>query len=406
MGIRPYKAFTYDGKSSLDYGVYLTGEGVFNAPERAVEMIEIPGRNGNFALDQGRFQNISVTYKAGLVDYSESNFATRMSNVRNWLCSKVGYRRLEDDYNTGEYRMAVYLSGIEVEHEDLQTGEFEITFDCKPQRFLTSGETAVSVVSGGTITNPTLFDAKPQLQVKGYGNIDIGGEDIDVENVPLGLIKVGNGITRNVSSYSGNYSQGINLTDVLTGDSIYSNGKTIDFSFQISSTAGPYTSFSITSMTKCSASVVFGNYSATVSVTMDDCTFEKGTSLTEEATVDFSFVHKGTTSTGTATIRTIYSSGTTLNHYVSVTNYNYMSETFSMKVPTAYADSTKTATGNPLYIDLEIGEAWNEDGGEPLSLNNAVQMPSKLPTLKSGANTITYDNTFTSFKVVPRWWRV
>ena len=409
MGVAPVgsqKYFTFDGETSKKYNTHITGQGVFNAPVRAVEMVSIPNRNGAFALDQGYFENVELTYKASIAADTATEFAQAVSDLRNWLCSKKGYCRLTDEYNPNEYRMAVYKSGLDVDPFLITSGTFDIVFDCKPQRFLTSGESAISVTSGNTITNPTLFDAKPQLQVKGYGNIDIGGEDIVVENVPLGLIKVANGITRNVSSYSGNYSQGINLTDVLTGDSIYSNGKTIDLSFQINSTAGPFTSFNITSTTKCSASVVFGNYSATVSVTMDDCTFEKGTSLTEEATVNFSFVHKGTTSTGTATIRTIYSGGTTLNHYVSVTNYNYMSETFSMKIPTAYADSTKTATGNPLYIDLEIGEAWNEDSGTPLSLNNAVQLPADLPTLKSGANTITYDNTFTSFKVVPRWWQV
>ena len=65
MGIAPYKSFTFDGVSSLNYGVYLTGTGVFNAPARAVEMVEIPGRNGNFALDKGRFENIQVTYNTG-----------------------------------------------------------------------------------------------------------------------------------------------------------------------------------------------------------------------------------------------------------------------------------------------------------------------------------------------------
>ena len=83
-----------------------------------------------------------------------------------------------------------------------------------------------------------------------------------------------------------------------------------------------------------------------------------------------------------------------------------MSESFAMRVPDAYADSTKTATGNPLYIDLDIGEAWNEDSGTPVSLNNAVQLPAELPALPSGATTITYDNTITSFKVLPRWWKV
>ena len=171
MGIAPYKYFTFDGESSRNYDVYLTGTGVFNAPQRAVDLLEIPGRNGNYALDHGKFKNISVTYKAGIVDYSESNFADKVSAVRNWLCSKVGYKRLSDDYNPNEYRMAVYKSGVNIEHEDLRTGTFEITFDCKPQRWLTSGETATAVANNGTLSNPTLFDSEPLLAVKGYGTI-------------------------------------------------------------------------------------------------------------------------------------------------------------------------------------------------------------------------------------------
>ena len=149
MGIAPYKYFTFDGESSRNYDVYLTGTGVFNAPQRAVDLLEIPGRNGNYALDQGRFNNITVTYKAGIVDYSESDFADKVSAVRNWLCSKVGYVRLTDDYNPDEYRMAVFKNGITVDHDDLKTGEFDITFECKPQRWLTSGETPIEIGAWG-----------------------------------------------------------------------------------------------------------------------------------------------------------------------------------------------------------------------------------------------------------------
>ena len=61
-----FNGFTFDGENSKDYGVYITGSGVFNAPERDVEMISIPGRDGAFAQDMGRFSNIEVTYPAGL----------------------------------------------------------------------------------------------------------------------------------------------------------------------------------------------------------------------------------------------------------------------------------------------------------------------------------------------------
>jgi hypothetical protein len=59
-----------------------------------------------------------------------------------------------------------------------------------------------------------------------------------------------------------------------------------------------------------------------------------------------------------------------------------------------------------LYIDLDIGECYRIENGQIISINTATILPADLPTLKPGDNVITYDSTFTSFKVTPRWWRV
>ena len=140
-----YKSLFFDGEDSRDYGVYITGEAVFNAPEREVEMISIPGRNGQLALDKGRFENIEVTYPAGIYADTEADFAEAISNFRNLLCSRRGYVRLQDEYHPDEYRMAVYKNGLEVENALLKAGEFDIVFDCKPQRYLTSGEEPITM---------------------------------------------------------------------------------------------------------------------------------------------------------------------------------------------------------------------------------------------------------------------
>ena len=46
MAIAPtgaiFKTLTFDGVDSDDYGIYITGEAVFNAPTRDVNMITIP----------------------------------------------------------------------------------------------------------------------------------------------------------------------------------------------------------------------------------------------------------------------------------------------------------------------------------------------------------------------------
>ena len=191
MGVAPVgsqKYFTFDGETSKKYNTHITGQGVFNAPVRAVEMVSIPNRNGAFALDQGYFENVELTYKASIAADTPTEFSQAVSDLRNWLCSKKGYCRLEDEYNPNEYRMAVYKSGLEVEPFLITSGTFDIVFDCKPQRFLTSGETAVSVANNGTITNPTLFDAKPQLQVKGYGTIEFNGYSVTLANESMGNI--------------------------------------------------------------------------------------------------------------------------------------------------------------------------------------------------------------------------
>ena len=396
MGIAPYKYFTYDGKSSRDYDVYLTGEGVFNAPERAVEMLEIPGRNGNYALDQGKFNNISVTYKAGIVDVSESNFADKVSAVRNWLCSKVGYKRLSDDYNPNEYRMAVFKSGVNIDHVDLKTGEFEITFDCKPQRWLTSGETAVSVADGGTLDNPTPFEAEPLLAVDGYGTIGFNGYEVEIENVPIGDVSIPND------------NGTLDLSALNTGDGFTISGAKSVITFDKTNNAKIY-DCDYTSWSNCYVALhQVGLQSAIFTVTLDDYTFTKGTSASRVSTVDYWLEVNSTTTSGDATITLAYDGNSTITIFTSLSPI-LISNTTSTKTysyPEIFGHSTKSAVADTVYIDCDIGECWTVQSGETISLNGIISLGSDLPKLASGTNTFNYDNTVTSLEVTPRWWKV
>lgn len=179
-----FKTLTFDGENSGDFGVYITGEAVYNAPERAVEMISVPGRNGSIALDQGRFENIEVSYPAGVFAETQAEFAQAVREFRNALCSKIGYFRLADEYHPDEYRMAIYKNGLEVGPENIgRAGMFNVVFDCKPQRFLLDGEETRTVEYGqnpNSIYNPTRFPSKPLIEVVGYGTLTMGDYSIVV----------------------------------------------------------------------------------------------------------------------------------------------------------------------------------------------------------------------------------
>lgn len=171
----------FDNGDSRNYGVYINGQGTFNAPARAYELIDIPGRNGALIGNEKRLENIEVTYPA----FIYTNFREQIQNWRNFLLSRVGYKKLIDSYNPDEYRMAAYAGAFEVEAtRKNNAGQFEIVFNCKPQRFLTSGDIVTTLTANGHLTNPTRFPAKPLLRVYGAGTVSVGSTSITITDPP------------------------------------------------------------------------------------------------------------------------------------------------------------------------------------------------------------------------------
>lgn len=416
-----FKGLTFDGVDSTQYGVYITGEAVYNAPMRDVEMIEIPGRNGAYALDKGRFTNIEVTYPAGIYGKDESEFAQAISDFRNALCSRKGYCRLTDGYNSNEYRMAVYSSGLEVSPAQLKAGQFDITFECKPQRFLTSGETEQTVTSGATITNPTLFDSHPLLLVDGYGDININDDVISIQQGSvMGDTEFA---TTDVSSQSTSASQltvtlsrtSEDLSAIsLNGDTITMGNATVNVQL---SAPGTVSSFSATLSSATNIEYLNGSFlnrKVVFNLLVKGITFSVGTASSgqEQATLTYSATVGGEAKSGTITINVNWSYDGN-NLFVTSVSISAPANQSPLTLPVGsftniqpcHVDSTKSALGQ-LYIDLDIGECYRIENGQYISINTATILPADLPTFNPGTNTITYDNTFTSFKVTPRWWKV
>ena len=394
MGIR---TFTFNGESSDTYDILITQNASFNAPERAGEMLSIPGRNGAFWQDYGRFENVEVTYHCAVGEGSKADFVQAMSDVRSWLCSPIGYCRLEDDYNPSEYRMAVYKSGLETDEPFVTGAEFDIVFECKPQRFLKSGETAVSVTSGDTITNPTRFDAQPQLQTWGYGSINIGGQSVVLEYINIGDTLVAGAVSN--TKYLPCTFDMCNTGDDLTLHTPTKGIATFVMPVNVSGISCTEQNHPINT----TISAEYSGKKVVLTINFPEVSAIVGT--TSGYSISYSISINNGAYTGTFSCPIGFnSSGVTLSPGVSISGATNTQVTGQFGEFWVY--STLSANGSPTYIDLENGEAYIIKNGFAVSVNNSVQIPAELPTLVSGTNTITYDNTFTQFKVVPRWWKV
>ena len=405
MAITPvssnYEGFIFGGVNSRTYGVYITDPAVFNAPKRDVDMISIPGRNGAFALDRGRFENIEVTYHCAMGAGNETDYLDAISDLRNILASKTGYVRLTDEINTTEYRMAVFKDGLDVSSLNKKTGTFDVKFEAKPQRFLTSGETKSAVANNGTVTNPTLFDASPLIEFNGYGTIGIGSYSIDVANVPMGNVVLFG--EKSFLSSPGNATFNADLVNV--GDAISVGTTTASFIL-----TAPGEVVRIENATNLITQKI-STYKVSASAQIPNSQFTFGTSSNRTVTFSADVVYMSggveTTQSISGTYTLAY--GAPKNFYFTLTvtpgALSYEIDIIKCR-DGAIADSSKSALGNPLYIDLDIGEAYKIENSVVISSNAGVTLGGDLPVLVPGSNTITYPNTVTNFKLTPRWWKV
>ena len=153
-------------------------------PEREYEYTHIEGRSGDLVFDKGSYKNVPREYEIG-VDASRNNdnYSTIMNGVAEWLHSGSGYLRLEDTYDSTYYRLATYDDETSISNLFNQAGTATISFNCRPERFLKTGETPVPInTSGGYVTNPTNQKAKPLLKVMGNspGSVTIGTYVVDI----------------------------------------------------------------------------------------------------------------------------------------------------------------------------------------------------------------------------------
>lgn len=422
-----FNSLEFDGVNSLAHGIYITGESVYNAPERDVESLEIAGRNGDYLLDKGRWKNIDVTYNAGAFGSDQSEFATKIRQFRNLLASRYGYHRLTDTYNPNEYRLGVFKNAVEVEASSYKrAGEFDLIFNCKPQRYLTSGETELTVTSGQTINNPTLFDSSPLLAVKGYGTIEFNGYTIELRNETLGDIE----LDVNPEDYGYRWTIPV-PNDVLNqGDTITVSGATdairvgfdvLDHEYFRYPLANNPTNTKTGVVVNISGNDIAGEAAVLwADIVLPSIQFSAGTSSTwtnvttfaNEPLYNSSLTQIGTitiTVTQTATYTATAGNGGTieLTDSISLTTTgsatkNYRTSKLSMG--RAVAESTVSLIGDPTYIDCDLGEAYMIKDGSYIGLNSYIDLGSDLPTLGAGNNTVTFSNTVTQLKLTPRWW--
>ena len=198
-------SFTFNGHSTNEFGLLVTGLDTFGAPARRVEKIQVPGRSGDIIIDEGAYDNYIVRYTVAIT----SNFITKARSIAEWLLGTTGYQTLTDTYNSWTYRKACFYGNIDYVVTALaREGQASIEFDCKPQRYyLENTDITVNPTQTPTTMN-FLHNAEPVIYMAQAGIFSLNGYTMTVTEAPIYI---------NCQTMQ-SYYNGVLMNDKVTGD--------------------------------------------------------------------------------------------------------------------------------------------------------------------------------------------
>lgn len=164
---------------STQFNCFIARSNMFDSASEDVTVVSIPGRNGDYHISNNRYN----TFKAEVTVYIPNDMQNYIDNMRATLMSTKTLCRYEEALRPNEFRLARFMDAFEVEASDRQGMYMKLVFECRPERFLKSGETVVSKTASGYIDNSTLFNAKPLIRIYGKGTLTIGSYTVKVNSV-------------------------------------------------------------------------------------------------------------------------------------------------------------------------------------------------------------------------------
>ena len=402
------KYFVFNGKKSSDFDVWVSGLNIFRSPGRRIERIQVPGRNGELLIEDGSFENVELEFKDCFIP---NHFSENFTNLSNYLNRQKGYQRLELSWLPDEYRLAAFHGGIEATLKNWDgRGKFDLTFNCKPQRFLKSGEGSISIPCDPAASPAgarrywrlSQFTEFMQTEITGslsdqYTTAEINAMQFEVITIPQTSLDW----LASLGDHFGTLEfKGVNTDRFFAF--LYSNDPTTAESQSEYSTDETVTGWNAN---RFGGSL--GNNYIVLKKSFGTEVYYDGRKIAQDETYQMAAIENPTQYDAMPKIRIEFPHN--MNNLAGATVYmagvgqNGVSLTWDETL-TLYTDCIVTIDSE--LMDVYILPEDNVRNGVIFSLNKYAKFYGDRIKFEPGENTIRLDPMIVSCEIVPRWWQI
>lgn len=217
----------FNGKTLTSDIVKMYVDNIDKAPSKARDVTDIPYKNGGVIIDKGYYNNVSHSYSVIINSDSVDSTKNAVRELKHSLLADEGYLRLEDSWNDDEYYLAFADGEIDFKFTpDRRMAKAVISFNRKPQRFLKSGDTAITITSSNYTLKNEYMPSRPLIRAypsstTASSSIIINGYSANIGYTSAAYIDIDYESGQAISStgtYIGYTGSGNQLRELVTGN--------------------------------------------------------------------------------------------------------------------------------------------------------------------------------------------
>lgn len=150
----------------------------FTSPEADVDLIEIPGRDGEVAVSNNRLKgvNFALPVRLNLPDRIDVN--RQATKINEWLKADIGWHTLKFSGEPKYEYTAICYEQFDIVETLKNHGRAVISFRLKPYKRRVGSRT-IKVENGMILVNPEKRTSKPLINIEGNGDMVIQNNNKD-----------------------------------------------------------------------------------------------------------------------------------------------------------------------------------------------------------------------------------